>query len=101
VSFDDNRRSRQTFDRINRLVSMVLLNTPPPREKRQNERERSEGRLTGQGDTEERKAYVGWSILSLSLSLSLSNARRSISPDQQRNGGIAVAELRARYGNTR
>jgi len=49
---------------------MVLLNTPTPREKRQNERERSEGRLTGQGDAEERKAYVGWSILSLSLSLS-------------------------------
>jgi len=72
VSFDDNRRGRQTFDRINRLVSMVLLNT-----------------AATEGETPKRKRGR------LSLSLSLSNARRSISPEQ-RNGGIAVAEPGAR-----
>lgn len=34
VSFNDNRRGRRTFDRINRLISMVLLNTAGTREKR-------------------------------------------------------------------
>lgn len=34
VSFNDNRRGRRTFDRINRLVSMVFLNIAAAREKR-------------------------------------------------------------------
>lgn len=34
VSFNDNRRGRRTFDRINRLVSMVLLNIAGTRVKR-------------------------------------------------------------------
>lgn len=33
VSFNDNRHGRRTFDRINRLVSMVLLNITEAREK--------------------------------------------------------------------
>lgn len=42
VSFDDNRRGRRTFDRINRLVSMVLLNMAGPRWETLREREGSE-----------------------------------------------------------
>lgn len=47
--FNDNRRGRRTFDRINRLVSMVLLNTAVaegemPKRKREEENDRAGGK---------------------------------------------------------
>lgn len=47
--FNDNRRGRRTFDRINRLVSMVLLNTTVaegemPKRKREEENDSAVGK---------------------------------------------------------